>query len=127
MKKPKGKIRFDRTLEEYTYLSFPAVHSPIVRQIVGRCHVGETYLEVLRHVLTKLKGGRKTWLLLPKLNRRHLIAAVIQHHRENRVLYRQVMGRTGEEFVPSYFYDDSTKTVLIAPPLISADLAAMTA
>lgn len=127
MKKPKGKIRFDRTLEEYTYLSCPAVSSPIVRQIVGRRHVGESYLEVLRHVLSKLKGGRKTWLRLPKFHRRHLIASVIQHHRENRVQYRQVMARSREEFVPSYFWDHEAQAVLIAPPLIRADLAAMTA
>jgi hypothetical protein len=114
MKQP--KVKFNRTLEEYTYLSFPAVRSPMVRQIIGRLHVGESYLAVLRHVLSKIKGGRKFWLKLPKFHRRHLIASVIQHHRENRVEYRQVMARSREEFVPNYFWDDSTKSVLIALP-----------
>ena len=126
MKKP-PKIQYDRATEEFTYLSCPPVCSPIVRQIVGRLHVGESYLEVLRHVLTKLKGGRKTWLQLPKFHRRHLVAAVIQHHRENRSLYRHVMSRSAEEFVPSYFWDAEAKQVLIAPPLIESDLARMSA
>lgn len=119
----KKQIKFDKTLEEYSYLGFPPVHSPMVRQIVGRCHVGESYFAVLRYVLAKIKGGRKEWLRLPKFHRRHLIASVLQHHRENRIEYRQVMANYRGEFVPSYFWDDSTKTVLIAPPMIASDLA----
>lgn len=65
---------------------------PIVAQIINRdCHVGTSYRSVIRHVISKLRHGRKTFRSMPKENRRMLMRECIQQHRENRELYRAVM------------------------------------
>jgi hypothetical protein len=111
--------------DHFTYLGMKPVSHPGMRSIVSRLHVGESFLSVVRHVLTKLKGKRKEWLKYPKNQRRYAIAAAIQHHRENRVQYRQVMACSREEFVPRYYFDNETKWVHIAPDLLPSDLAAI--
>ena len=65
---------------------------PIVKQIIDRdCHVGESYRTVVRHVVSKLRGGWNTFRSLPKSDRRQLMQQCIQQHRDNRELYRAVM------------------------------------
>jgi len=65
---------------------------PIVKQIINRdCHVGESYRWVIRHVVSKLRCGYRTFCELPKAERRSLMQQCIQQHRENRELYRAVM------------------------------------
>ena len=65
---------------------------PIVRQIIDRdCHVGETYRTVIRHVVSKLRGGWTTFRKLPRSDRRLLMQQCIQQHRDNRELYVAVM------------------------------------
>lgn len=65
---------------------------PIVRQIVNRdCHVGESHRAVIRHVVSKLRGGHKTFRGMPRANRRLLIQQCIEQHRVNRQLYVAVM------------------------------------
>lgn len=122
----KKSVKHDRKTGTYTYLGMPPVSHPLVRQCVNRRHVGESYRSVIRYVIDRCfkKGIKQSWKE-EKKTRRYLIAAAIQHHRENRVEYRQVMARSREEFVPSYFYDKDTQHVHIAPPIIPADLAAM--
>jgi hypothetical protein len=65
---------------------------PIVRQIIDRdCHVSESYRAVIRHVVSKLRGGHKTFRGMPRTDRRLLMQQCIQQHRANRKLYVAVM------------------------------------
>ena len=65
---------------------------PIVRQIIDRdCHVGESYRTVIRHVVSKIRGGYETFRGMPKADRRLLMQQCIQQHRANRELYVAVM------------------------------------
>jgi len=68
-----------------------AIH-PIVRQIIDRdCHVAESNRTVIRHVISKLSHGWKTFRSLPRAERRHLMQQCTQQHRANRELYVAVM------------------------------------
>ena len=51
----------------------PNVH-PIVRQIIDRdCHVSASNRAVMRHVISKLREGYRTFRQLPKAERRQLL------------------------------------------------------
>lgn len=115
-------IEFDATTENHTYLGMPAVTNYGIRVIVSRLHCGESCLAVAREVISRMKGGRNGWLKFPKHERRYSIAASIQHHKENRVEYRQVMALSREEFVPRYFFDPKTKWTHIAPDVMPGDI-----
>jgi len=96
-------------------MSTPVSH-PDVNRMVGRLHVGESFLAVVRYVMSRMQGGRKGVLRDARFRRRYIIAAAIHAHMENRVLYRQVMARSQAEFQPRYFFDRDTKatTVVVA-------------
>ncbi len=64
----------------------------VVSMIVGRRHVGEGYLSVVRYVLSRLRGGRKSFLACDRESRRELISHIIKTHRQNRRIYTQVTG-----------------------------------
>lgn len=65
---------------------------PILRQIIDRdCHVSLTNREVMRHVISKLKDGYRTFRAMPKRDRRDLLRQCIACHRENWRLYVEVM------------------------------------
>ena len=65
---------------------------PIVRQIINRdCHVAESNRRVIRHVISKLRGGWQTFQAMPRADRRLLMHQCVQQHRENRELYVAVM------------------------------------
>ena len=65
---------------------------PIVKQIIDRdCHVAESNRTVIRHVISKLRGGWQTFRSLPKSDRRQLMQQCVQQHHDNRELYRAVM------------------------------------
>ena len=65
---------------------------PIVKQIIDRdCHVGMSTRAVMRHVISKLKHGWKTFRQLPKADRKELLRQCRDHHRQNRELYVAVM------------------------------------
>jgi len=64
---------------------------PIIRQIVNRCHVGETDLTVIRYVVSRLKHKHRTFAAMPKKDRREFMRQVIRVHGENRKLYQHVM------------------------------------
>lgn len=63
----------------------------IVRQIVNRCHVGESNRYVIRYVVSRLRNKYQTFAALPKEQRRSLMLQAIKAHGENRGLYRDVM------------------------------------
>lgn len=76
---------------------------PIVKQIIDRdCHVGESYRTVIRHVVSKLRGGWNSFRAMSRSDRRFLMRQCIQQHRANRELYRAVM-------YPSYEPSDAEK------------------
>jgi len=64
----------------------------IVDQIVGRCHVGYSNRRVLKYFISRLKHGYKGWFLLTRNERRRWMRQVFEVHRQNRELYRYVMG-----------------------------------
>lgn len=62
-----------------------------VDYLVGRHHVGESYLAVVRFVLNHLQGGRKAFLACDKESRRKLISHIVKTHKRNRNVYTRVM------------------------------------
>jgi hypothetical protein len=63
----------------------------IVRNIVGKCFVGDSYLQVVRFAVSKLRGGYTTYRKLPRKFRRSLLQTIIRAHADNRKLYAYVM------------------------------------
>jgi hypothetical protein len=61
----------------------------MISQIVGRCHVGDSNLKVIRYFLSCIK--RKEWRKLKRETRKETLRLVIEMHRENRELYHSVM------------------------------------
>ena len=65
---------------------------PIIRQIIDRdCHVGTSNREVVRHVISKLRHGYRTFREMPLADRQQLIDQCIQHHASNLKMYLDVM------------------------------------
>jgi len=94
--------------------SEPVRHDGI-RRIVGRLHVNTPILEVIREVMSCMKGGRKT-VLGDSAKCRYLIAATIQHHAMNLHEYRYVIGsvpRKHTKFRFRYFFNKDNKKVTI--------------
>ena len=60
----------------------------MVSMIVARCHVGQSYLQVIRYVLSCMKKG--AFFKQPKAARRALLQDIIKEHCANRELYRHV-------------------------------------
>lgn len=66
-------------------------HAPIVRQIVDRLHVSMSNRAVISYVAGRMKGGRKTFLCLPRETRREIMGVAIKRHRDNLELFYFVM------------------------------------
>lgn len=65
---------------------------PIIRQIIDRdCHAGWSNREVIRHVISRLKGKYRTFRAMPRDDRRWFMRQCLQVHADNRQLYREVM------------------------------------
>lgn len=63
----------------------------ITRQIVDRCHVGESNRGVVTYFISRLKSGHQTWAALPRGYRREVLRFIIRSHAANRGLYRDVV------------------------------------
>jgi hypothetical protein len=63
---------------------------PIVRQIVNRCHVGESNRTVIRYVVSRLRHGYRTFHAMSREQRHLLMRDAIEVHRTNRDLYIRV-------------------------------------
>jgi acyl-CoA reductase-like NAD-dependent aldehyde dehydrogenase len=63
----------------------------MIAQIVGRCHVGERYSEVLRYLISRLRHGKRTWRAMDRARRREVLRILVDEHDENREVYAQVM------------------------------------
>lgn len=70
---------------------------PIIAQIIDRdCHVSLSNRAVIRHVISKLKHGYRTFRDLPKEERKSFMQQCIAQHNQNWELYVAVMrGSTG--------------------------------
>jgi len=64
---------------------------PIIRQIVDRCHVGDSYTDVARYAISRLKHGKRSYHAMDRANRRELLSQVFEQHARNRELYATVM------------------------------------
>lgn len=60
---------------------------PIVRQIVNRCHVGDSDRQVIRYFISRLKHGYATWRTLTRAERKQWLGWIVATHAENRGLY----------------------------------------
>ena len=61
----------------------------MITMLVGRCHVSDSYVEVLRYVRSRIKRG--AWCELSREQRREIVRDVIAEHRANRECYMEVM------------------------------------
>lgn len=64
--------------------------NPIIRHLVGNCHVGMSDTAVIRHIISRLKEGYKTWKGLDKEQRKKFMRQAVYCHRENQGLYHYV-------------------------------------
>lgn len=65
---------------------------PIIRQIIDRdCHVGLPDSDVIRHVVSKLRGGYEAFRTAALEDRESFIKQCISQHRANQRLYVEVM------------------------------------
>jgi len=65
---------------------------PIIKQIIDRdCHVSFSYLRVIKHVVSKIEGGYKTFKKLPKDFKKDFMKNCIRIHKQNINLYNYVM------------------------------------
>lgn len=62
---------------------------PIIRQIVGRVHVGDANEDVLTYARSRLARG--AWDRMSAKDRRAFECEVIKQHEGNRRMYQQVM------------------------------------
>lgn len=61
----------------------------MIDMLVGRCHVGQSNLAVIRYVKSRVKRG--AWRKMDRSKRKEIMRAVIEAHRNNRALYHAVM------------------------------------
>lgn len=67
--------------------------NPIIRQIVGRCHVDDSYSAVIRYVISRMAHGYKSFNTLPRWKRKAMLRQIVRVHRENREFYDYVVYR----------------------------------
>ena len=65
---------------------------PILDQIVGRCHVGDSLAEVIDYAKSRLNPG--AWESMSSQHRHVFLVTCQVIHEKNRALYRDVMGGT---------------------------------
>ena len=63
----------------------------MIRQIVDRCHVGESNRAVIKYVISRLKRKYKTWAAMPRGDRKTMMREIIRIHRANLECYNHVM------------------------------------
>lgn len=63
----------------------------LIRQIVDRCHVGESNRAVIRYMASRIKGGVRGFLKLPRATRKSLMRQAFTRHKHNLQEYIMVM------------------------------------
>lgn len=74
--------------------------NPIVRQIVNRCHCGDSHLSVIRYLSTRVKGGTRAFLKVDRRERRDIMRQAIAVHDANRSLHDAVMSGNMSRYKP---------------------------
>jgi len=64
----------------------------MIRKMVGRCHVSDSYETVIRYVISKMVDGFKTYRELSTANKAFIVEVAIDVHNQNREQYNWVMG-----------------------------------
>ena len=89
------RLRIEKTHTFDDDASPPWSEEGITIEITGiidrDCHVGCSNRSVIRHVVSKMRSGSKTYRAMPRDERRLLMQQCIRQHRENRELYAAVM------------------------------------
>lgn len=67
----------------------------VIRQIVDRCHVADSNMDVIRFVLSRIAGKTRKekyahYRSKPRKERHQLLEIVITIHEQNRAVYRAV-------------------------------------
>ena len=89
---------------------------PIIRQIINRdCHVGESNQAVVKHVISKLKGGYDGFRKMDSASRRVFVESCILQHAYNQNEYVEVMSG----FTNSIGKPEPTKTTLTGAEIVS--------
>jgi hypothetical protein len=65
---------------------------PILGQIVGRCHVGDSLEDVVEYAKSRLRAG--AWESMSEQDRFVFRVTCEALHKRNRAMYREVMGGT---------------------------------
>lgn len=68
------------------------VVNSVVQMIVDREHVGASNREVLRSLVTSVKGGLRGWQKIDRRLRHQFMRQAIYAHGENLAMYCYVMG-----------------------------------
>lgn len=103
---PPEDRQFPGEKEEDEGAAAPSIH-PIVRQIIDRdCHVGSSDREVIRHVISKLRGGFDAFRQMDEELRQSLIDQCIHQHSQNRQLYVEVMSGFRQTIVGSQLFTE---------------------
>lgn len=63
----------------------------MIKQVVDRCHVGDTNRQVIRFLISRLRNGYQTWIGMEREKRRLVMQECVRIHHENREVYRSVM------------------------------------
>lgn len=65
----------------------------MIQRIIRRdCHVSLSNRAVIKHVISRLKHKRSTWLSMSRIDRKAFMRDCIKVHAENCSLYARVMG-----------------------------------
>ena len=72
-------------------VGYPDRPDPMVRHVVDRCHVADRYSDVLRELVSTVRGKKRGWRAASRQQRRLATAMVVWQHNENLRLYWEVM------------------------------------
>jgi len=61
-----------------------------ISRIVARCHVSDSYRDVVRYFISRLKGRRQGWLKMDRETRREILRTISICHQTNTRLYEFV-------------------------------------
>lgn len=62
----------------------------MINQIVSKCHVSNSNMQVIRYVIGRMKQGYKTYKTLDKRTRKQILKDCIMCHTQNKKLYASI-------------------------------------
>ena len=63
----------------------------MIKRIVARCHVSDSYQDVIRYVISRFKFGFTSYQAMALEDKAELVRTIIHFHNENRDLYTYVV------------------------------------